>query len=97
MSTAENLASTATLVLSWAKIRELYPSQWVVVRDIEQEPDWSIRSAVVLSHDPSMDRALDLAPADRDSTIMHTAGRTPRWKPHVENADENRDPVRSRP
>jgi hypothetical protein len=96
MSTAENRAPARAAPLSWAQICTLHPSEWVCLLDIEHEPDGSIRSARIVSHDPSIERALDrIDPPDPDATVMHTAGR-PWWTPRIEIVDENRDLVRAR-
>lgn len=96
MSTAESLAPTSALRLSWAKICALHPNEWVCLLDIDHEPDGSIRSACVVSHDSSIEQALDqIDPPDPDTTVVNTAGR-PLWTPHIEIVDENRDLLRAR-
>jgi hypothetical protein len=81
---------------SWAEICARHPNQWVCLLGIECESDRSIRSARVVSHDPSIERALDqIDPPDPDTTVVHTAGR-PMWTPRIEIVDESRDAVPSR-
>jgi hypothetical protein len=50
---------TSTHPLSWGEICELHPNEWVCLLDIDCEPNGSIRSARVASHDRSIERALD--------------------------------------
>jgi hypothetical protein len=92
---ARALAATVS-TWSWSEICRQYPSQWVCLLDIDRDPDGSIRSARVVSHDLSIERALDqIDPPDPDMTVVHTAGR-PMWTPRIEIVDENRDDVPSR-
>jgi hypothetical protein len=96
MSTAENLAPISVASLSWVEICEQHPNEWVCLLDIAREADGSIRSARVVSHDSSIERALDQVDApDPDTTVVHTAGR-PLWTPRIEIVDESRDLLRSR-
>lgn len=96
MSTAEQLAPISVASLSWGEICEQHPNEWVCLLDIAREPDGSIRSARVVSHDSSIEEALDqLDPPDPDTTVVHTAGR-PLWTPRIEIVDESRDLLRSR-
>jgi hypothetical protein len=95
MSTTQNLAPARVLVMSWAEICLRHPNEWVCLLDIDLESDGSIRSAQVVSHDPSIGRALDLIdPPDPDATVIHTAGR-PLRMPRIEITDEIRDLIRA--
>lgn len=95
MSTAESLAPKVAAPLSWAEICEMYPKEWVCLLDIAHELDGSIRSARVVSHDRSIERALDqVDPPDPDTTVVHTSGH-PLWTPRIEIVDESRDIVPS--
>jgi hypothetical protein len=79
--------------MSWLEICEQHPNQWVCLLDIDRAPSGSIRSARVVSHDPSIERALDqIEPPDPDTTVVHTAGR-PLWTPRIEIVDESRNGV----
>jgi len=74
----------------------LHPNEWVCLLDIAHDPDGSIRSARVVSHDDSIERALDqIDPPNPDTTVVHTSGR-PLWTPRIEIIDESRDLLRSR-
>jgi hypothetical protein len=96
MSTTQNLAPTSSMMLSWGEICKLHPKEWVCLLDIDLEPDGSIRSARVVSHDPSIRRALDqIDPPDPDTTVVHTAGH-PLWTPRIEIVDEGRVVIRAR-
>jgi hypothetical protein len=96
MSTAENLAPTSAHPLSWGEICELHPNEWVCLLDIDCEPNGSIRSARVASHDRSIERALDqIDPPNPDTTVVHTSGR-PLWTPCIEIVDESRDDLQAR-
>jgi len=94
MSAVEKAMSSATL--RWDEICAEHPNEWVCLLDIAREPDGSIGSARVVSHAPSIERALDqIEPPNPDTTVVHTAGR-PMWTPRIEIVDESRDIVRSR-
>ncbi len=87
MRTAESLAPLGAQPLSWQNIRELHPNEWVCLVEIELSPNGSICSARVVSHDPSIERALDLVdPPDHNTTVVHTSGR-PLWTPRIEIVD----------
>jgi len=91
MSTAKNLALTSAVPLSWAKICMLHPNEWVCLLDIAHEPDGSIRSARVVSHDRSIEQALDqIEPPHSDTTVMHTSGH-PLWTPRIEIVEDDSD------
>ena len=95
MSLAQSISPPRTGSLSWAQICEDHPNEWVCLRDVENDPSGAIHSARVVSHDPSIERALDLAePTDADTTVVHTSGR-PLWTPRTEILDESRDDLRS--
>ncbi len=95
MSLAQNISSTTGESLSWARICEEHPNEWVCLRDVENDARGVICSARVVSHDRSIERALDLAePAEADTTVVHTSGR-PLWTPRTEILDESRDDLRS--
>jgi hypothetical protein len=94
MSAAKKLAPISSSS-SWAEISKLYPNEWVCLLDIDREPGGPIRSARVVSHDPSIERAIDqVDPPDPNMTVVHTAGR-PLWTPRIEIVDESRDAVPS--
>jgi hypothetical protein len=96
MSVAEKIARTSVDSLSWVRICEQHPNEWVCLRDIENEPGGAIRSARVLGHDRSMRQALaQLAPLQPDTLVVHTGGR-PLRLPRIEMTDEIRDIVRRR-
>ena len=96
MSLAQSISPPRVGSLSWARICEEHPNEWVCLRDIENDASGAIHSARVVSHDRSIERALDLAePADADTTVVHTSGR-PLWTPRTEILDESRDDLRSR-
>src|SRR5262245_58975351 len=96
MTTVEKIVSTSVGSLSWAKMCQLYANEWVCLVDIDREPGGSISSAYVVSHDRSIERALDqIDPPNPDATLVHTSGH-PIWTPRIEIVDENRDVLRSR-
>ena len=96
MDAAKQVAPSETEpLLSWAEICEQHPNEWVCLLDIDRESDGSIRSARLVGHDPSIERALEqIEPPDPDTTVLHTAGR-PLWTPRMEIVDESRDVVPS--
>jgi hypothetical protein len=95
MSLAPSISSTRIGSLSWARICEEHPNEWVCLRDVENDANGAIYSAFVVSHDRSIERALDLAePTGADTTVVHTSGR-PLWTPRTEILDESRDDLRS--
>ncbi|MDB4954678.1 MAG: hypothetical protein JWO36_2247 [Myxococcales bacterium] len=96
MSTALKLTPTETAPLSWARICELHPNEWVCLRDVETAPDGSIRSARVIGHDESMRQALvQIDLRQPSAVVVHTYGR-PLHSPRIEMTDEIRDIVRPR-
>ena len=96
MDAAEQLAPSESKRTSWLEICEQHPNEWVCLLDIDLGPGGSIHSARVVSHDASIERALDqIDPPNSDTTVVHTAGR-PLWTPRTEIVDESRDLVRSR-
>ena len=96
MSLAHSVPPASVGSLSWAQICEAHPNEWVCLRDVENDPNGAIIAARVVSHDRSIERALDLAePAKADTTVVHTAGH-PLWTPRTEILDESRDDLRSR-
>lgn len=93
MRATDKIASTSAASLSWPRICQLYPDEWVCLLDIDRDAGGSIRAARVVSHDRSIERALDqIDPPDPDTTVVHTAGH-PLWTPRIEVVDESRDPV----
>lgn len=95
MSTVKKLAPIFRSS-TWAEICALYPNEWVCLLDLDLAHDGPIHSARVVSHDPSIERAIDLVdPPDPNVTVVHTAGR-PLWTPRIEILDESRDTVRTR-
>jgi hypothetical protein len=95
MSTAIDLAPSSVQPLSWERIRELHPNEWVCLLDVENTPEGAIRSAHVVAHDPSMRNLLELTSLHRDAVVTHTSNR-PWWTPRIELTDEIRDIVRPR-
>lgn len=97
MSFAQSISPPRVGSLSWARICEDHPNEWVCLRDVENDASGAIHSARVVSHDRSIERALDFLaePADADTTVVHTSGR-PLWTPRTEILDESRDDIRSR-
>jgi hypothetical protein len=96
MRLAQSISPTSAESRSWAQICEEQPDEWVCLRDVDNDVSGRIRSARVVSHDRSLERALDLAePADADTTVVHTSGH-PLWTPRTEILDESRDDLRSR-
>lgn len=95
MSVAQSAPSASVGSLSWTRICDEHPNEWVCLRDVENDASGAIHSARVVSHDRSIERALDLAePTDADTTVVHTSGR-PLWTPRTEILDESRDDLRS--
>lgn len=95
MSLAQSISPASVGSLSWARICEQHPNEWVCLRDVENDARGLIFAARVVSHDRSIERALDLAePTDSDTTVVHTSGR-PLWTPRTEILDESRDDLRS--
>jgi hypothetical protein len=96
MSLAQSMSPASVGSLSWARICEEHPNEWVCLRDVENDARGLIGAARVVSHDRSIERALDLAePAEADTTVVHTSGR-PLSTPRTEIVDESRDDLRSR-
>jgi hypothetical protein len=96
MSTAQKLTPMETAPLSWARLCELYPNEWVCLFDVDTAPDGDIRSARLISHDQSMKQALAQLDVSQPGTVvLHTGGRPLRF-PRIELTDEIRDIVRSR-
>jgi hypothetical protein len=96
MSLAQSVSSASVASLSWRQICEEHPNEWVCLRDVENDARGLISAARVISHDRSIERALDLAePAEADTTVVHTSGR-PLWTPRTEILDESPNDVRSR-
>lgn len=94
MNTVNRKSAGGAMMLSWAEICNQYPNEWVCLFDISRGIDGAIQSAQVVSHDRSMEHALDQASAvGGDLTVVHTAGH-PMWTPWIEVVDENRDPFR---
>jgi hypothetical protein len=96
MNSAELLAPSMSQRMSWVEIRERHHNEWVCLLEIDHKPDGSIRSARVVGHDRSIERALDqIDPPNPDTTVVHTA-RHPLWTPRIEIVDESRagEPVR---
>src|SRR5215831_7731303 len=80
----EKIVSSGVGSQSWVQICRLYPNEWVCLLDIDREPGGSIRSAHVVSHDRSIERALDqIDPPNPDVTVVHTSGH-PLWTPRIE-------------
>ena len=80
-----------SIALSWAAIRMKHPDEWVCLRDVQCAADGAIRSARVVGHDVSIERALDqVDPPDPDTLVAHTAGQ-PIRTPRIEMVDEGRD------
>jgi hypothetical protein len=97
MDAAERLAPReAEQMLSWTKICELYPNEWVCLLDVEKGADGSIRCGSVISHYASMKQMLaQLSPSQSNAVLVHTSGRPLRF-PRIEMTDEIRDIVRPR-
>jgi hypothetical protein len=96
MSTAQKLTPMETAPLSWARVCELHPNEWVCLFDVDTAPDGAIRSARLLTHDQSMKRALArLGVCQPGTVVRHTGGRPLRFA-RIEMTDEIRDIVRSR-
>jgi hypothetical protein len=96
MRSAEQFAAESVGSLSWAKICERYPNEWVCLLDVVHAPDGSIQTGRVGAHDPSMRQLLaQFGASQPDAQLVHTAGR-PLGSPRLEMTDEIRDIVRSR-
>lgn len=97
MNTAHNLTPSETARLSWARICELHPNEWVCLLDVENAPDGSLDSARVIGHDRSMKRALSqLGMLEPNAVVAHTWKR-PLQSPRIEMTDAIRDILRARP
>jgi hypothetical protein len=96
MSVAEKLSPPSFESLSWAKICEQHPNEWVCLLDVDHALDNSIRLARVVGHDRSMRQALaQIGNPQPDTVVVHTSGR-PLRSPRIEPTDEIRDIVRPR-
>jgi hypothetical protein len=94
MDAAEQLAPPrAEQLLSWARICEHYPNEWVFLLDVEKATDGSILAGHVIGHDRSMKQLLSRIPSQPNT--VPTRGRPLRF-PRIEMTDEIRDIVRPR-
>lgn len=97
MDAAERFAPQAAgQPLSWSRICEQYPNEWVLLLDVEEAADGSIRSGCLIGHDRSMKQLLlQIGPSQPNTVILHTSERPLRF-PRIEMTDEIRDIVRPR-
>jgi len=60
-------------MMSWPDICQQYPDEWVLLTDVEHEPNGNFRSGRLFAHDPSAGRLLgaphELPPR---ATLVHT-------------------------
>ena len=100
MSTVENLAPTTGVQL-WTEICELYPDEWIWLRDVEDAPNGHIVAGRVMYHAYDHEDVLEQIELGQPhvlNTLIHTRGlmlwRSPRI---VEFVDEEADVIRPRP
>jgi hypothetical protein len=59
---------------SWTEICRLYPDEWVMLVDVEDEPSGMLRAGRLLAHDSSIHQLLDNIgwPHPPNATLVHT-------------------------
>ena len=70
-------SSVDSPVSSWAEICQQYPNEWVLLLDVEDEPNGMLRTGRLFAHDPSVNHLLDNVgwPHPTNATIVHTWNR----------------------
>jgi hypothetical protein len=62
---------------SWPEICQQYPNEWVLLLDVEDEPNGMLRAARLFAHDSSVHQLLDDVgwPHPANATLVHTWNR----------------------